>query len=374
MNSLGLYIHVPFCASKCAYCAFTSAPSNNYQPYVKALVKEIEGKAARFSQGRVLDSVYFGGGTPSLLSKEQFALIFEAIRGNFTVFDDCEITVEVNPASADFDKLSFLKEMGVNRVSVGLQCANDNILKTLRRPHGVFQFVSTAEDVKRAGINNFSADVMIGLPSQTLKDVEQTLSLSVEKGASHLSCYALKIERGTPFYKQARSLNLPSDEETADMYDFCLSYLKTKGFARYEISNFAKEGFACRHNLKYWKSRDYLAAGVSAGGFISPLRYQNIKNTDKYIDRINKGERVSYGRRLRKEELIFEYVMMALRLDEGFDTKDFYSRFGVRFEEIYGQKAKALVDRGFLSKAEDKICVPQGKSGVLNSILIELLF
>ncbi len=373
MNSLGLYIHIPFCASKCAYCAFDSAPCSDYQPYVRALVKEIRGKAEGYSKGRILDTVYFGGGTPSLLSKEQFLLIFQEIKRDFSLSGDCEITVEVNPASADFDKLSFLKEQGVNRVSVGLQCANEDILKILRRPHGLAQFAGTAEDVKRAGITNFSADVMIGLPTQKIEDVEQTLSLAVKSGVSHISCYALKVERGTPFYRQRASLSLPCDDETADMYDFCLKYLKERGFGRYEISNFAKEGFACRHNLKYWQSCDYLAAGVSAGGFISPYRYQNIKNTEKYIDKISKGEKVSYGAKLSKDELMFEYIMMALRLDSGFDVKDFCARFG-GFEEYYGQKAKALIEKGFLEKVGDTIRVPKNKSGVLNSVLIELLF
>lgn len=374
MNNLGLYIHIPFCASKCAYCAFNSVVAQDYNPYIKALVGEIEAKAQKYSQGRVLDSIYFGGGTPSLLSQGQFSLIFKTIKSNFTLYKDCEITVEVNPASADFDKLSYLKEEGVNRISLGLQCANDGILKVLRRPHNTKQFTDTLSDIKRAGIENFSADVMIGLPSQTLKDIEKTLDLCVDCGVSHLSCYALKIERGTPFYRQKAHLKLPDDDMSADMYDFCLSYLTHKGLNRYEISNFAKEGYRCRHNLKYWKSLDYLAAGVSAGGFISHYRYQNIKDIDKYIYKIDKGEKVSYGKKLNKEELMFEYLMMALRLDEGFSLTDFKNRFNVSFEEVYGPKAQSLLDKGFLTEKENFISLPQDKSGVLNSILIDLLF
>ncbi|MEG1527837.1 MAG: radical SAM family heme chaperone HemW [Clostridia bacterium] len=371
MTDLALYIHIPFCVSKCIYCNFNSSVCDDYDSYIKALCCEIEQKARNFScRGKKLLSVYFGGGTPSLLSEEQLACIFEAIKSNF-VLEDTEITLEVNPSSANKTKLKRFVELGVNRFSVGLQCANDDILRLIGRPHNTCDFVNTINILHSLSVDNISCDIMLGLPNQTIKDVEDTLKLCLDLNIPHFSCYALKVERGTPIYKM--KLNLPDMDTVVDMYDVCCKVLKNNNINRYEISNYAKPNYACKHNCRYWDYGDYLAVGVSASGFVGKVRYTNIANRQKYISKINSNLPVySSKKHIKGEECYFEYTMLALRREKGLNTQDFFNEFGVDFFAYYKEKLNKLISQGLLINKDGIITATN--LYILNAILVDLLF
>lgn len=355
-NPLGIYIHIPFCRQKCKYCDFNSysGMENMSFSYTDALVREIELSEYK----GILDTVYIGGGTPTYLDAKLIQKIMKAVRENFTLTEDCEITIECNPGTADLKKLRALKDCGINRLSIGLQSDNDEILKTLGRIHTYAEFKDCLFSAAEAGFGNISIDLMFGLPGQTAEIWNETLRRAVKLPISHISAYALKIEPGTPFYTLHKNGNLtvPDDDLSRNMYDDCVKILSENGFERYEISNFAKSEKYSRHNLKYWTGGDYIGFGAGACSRIGLRRFSNLRGIGEYIAAIEK-----YGTAENKSETIInnksdamsEYVFLALRLDSGINKTEFNNKFGIDIYEVFQKPlekhiklTKVLTDSG----------------------------
>ncbi|MBQ7592659.1 MAG: radical SAM family heme chaperone HemW [Clostridia bacterium] len=352
--SLGLYIHIPFCRSKCDYCDFCSFVPNSggiVEHYTDALILQMEDWSDK-CRGYRVDSVYLGGGTPTFLDSRHLGRILNALYDNFSIPRSAEISVECNPATDDFKKLRKLKRAGVNRLSIGLQSANENELRALGRIHTYRQFEETYDNARRAGFENISVDVMYGIPDQTEKSFAHTLSAVTSLAPDHISLYALKIEDGTPFASRRDTLNLPDDDSVYSMYVNAVKYLAARGYERYEISNFAKRGQACLHNLKYWHCDEYLGLGASAHSYFKGERFSTTRNIRDYIDGLEiidsdidiVASRDSVG----SDESMDEYVMLGMRLEEGVNIRDFEGRFGVSFAEKYGHLLDEYVEDGFV--------------------------
>ena len=362
MNKLGLYFHIPFCVSKCAYCSFvSSADVSKMARYHQSILENIDLYSKSF-KNHVVDSVYFGGGTPSVYFKNGVFEILRAVRNGFDVDKNCEITAEANPESLTGDKAREWKECCVNRVSIGLQSADAGLLKILGRRHSVEDFFKAYDGAVSAGIENISADIMLGLPNQTLKNIEETVKVLYKLPfLRHLSAYALKIEAGTPMYNA--ELN---DDMAADMYDLAYNLLNENGFERYEVSNFAKKGYGCRHNLKYWNLDEYLGIGVAAHSYYGGKRYAETNDIDKFIA----GEK-PVCTELNNDDIRTEYVMLKLRLEKGLDLNDYHAKFGNRLEESEG--AQFLLKHGMIGIADGRLFILPDKFYVMNAIILKLI-
>ncbi len=315
MNSVGLYIHFPFCKKKCLYCDFYSGEDLSLiDEYVGSLIGHIENS----SEALPVDTIFFGGGTPSLMSVKQLTGIIDAAKRSFRVSDGCEITVEVNPCTNEKEKLTGYRKAGVNRISIGAQSMTGSELASLGRLHGREDIINTVRDTKNAGIDNISLDFMYGIPNQTEASLENSLNEAISFGVKHISLYGLTIEKNTPFSKVKReSLALPDEETEAQMYFNACRILSDAGFVHYEISNFAKAGYACRHNLKYWRAQEYLGFGPGAHSYFKGVRYSYEKNIAKYIQNPVPSECETIDEREKEAE----YIMLSLRLREGIEYK-----------------------------------------------------
>ncbi|MCQ2354960.1 MAG: radical SAM family heme chaperone HemW [Clostridia bacterium] len=351
---LGLYIHIPFCRSKCEYCDFCSfVPSNSgvVEHYTDALILQMEDWSER-CRGYEIDSIYFGGGTPTYLDMKHFSRIMDAVYGNFHVTRDAEISTECNPATVDFKYLKALRKNHVNRISIGVQSANANELKALGRIHSYEDFVKTYDDARKAGFDNVSVDLMYGIPLQTEESFGKTVSTITSLEPEHLSLYALKIEDNTPFARKRDKLVLPGEDAEYNMYMRAVEYLKTKGYERYEISNFSKRGFASLHNLKYWHCDEYLGLGASASSYFEGQRFVTTRAVRDYIDGLeiidSNIDIVTACDDIGSKESMDEYVMLGMRLEEGVNIADFEDRFSLSFHEKYGKLLDEYVDDGFV--------------------------
>ena len=326
-KSLGLYIHVPFCKGKCLYCDFCSvagADATLMENYVSSLCACIleKAKAARDYE---VDTVYIGGGTPTVLPIRQLSRVLDACFSGYGISKDAEITVECNPATGGEEYFSDMRKMSVNRLSVGLQSANDKELSALGRIHSYKDFVSTFNAARRAGFDNLSLDLMYGIPTQTRESFTKTLESATEMAPEHISAYCLKVEENTPFGKMGGELVLPDDDTVSDMYEFCCSHLEGSGYDRYEISNFARCGRESRHNLRYWQCKEYLGFGAAAHSYFGGERYAFSGNIGAFA----RGEfLVSEREKIDGSERMLEYVMLGLRLSRGISTSDFLLTFG----------------------------------------------
>ena len=372
MKELGLYLHIPFCRQKCLYCDFCSFPKPEAElvaSYVDALCRDIERYADR-CRNRLVDTVYFGGGTPTLLPISEFEKIFSSLAKSFSISDNAEISSECNPATADREYLSALRSLGVNRLSVGLQSANENELRALGRIHTYSDFVELYRNARDAGFENISADLMYGIPEQTQESFKKTLFELVYLAPEHISAYGLKVEEGTPFGKMADRLILPDEDIEYEMYVDCTNYLLKNGYAKYEISNFARAGFESRHNIKYWKGDDYIGLGVSAHSYFEGVRYSNSRDIKGYIAG---ADITDEKRKIPPSEQMTEYTMLGMRMSEGVDILEFRKRFGVDFDSVYGEKLKKYIDGGYVL-ANDK-CRAFSDKGffVSNFILSDIL-
>ena len=333
----GIYVHVPFCKSKCAYCDFASYPKefSKCDLYFACLYKEIKGRSETLKD-YVFDTVYFGGGTPSYVDPKYVIGAMRQIKNYYKIADNAEITIEMNPGTVDENKIKQYEKAGFNRFSVGLQTANDDLLMDIGRIHTKADFVKTAELLKG---KNFSVDIMIGLEGQTTEDIKEAIDLASSAGAKHISSYALKAEEGTPMYGRYLNGDLPSEDEVADEYDFTVKYLAEKGYKRYEVSNFCKDGFYSRHNLNYWKRGEYIGFGVSASSFIKERRFTNTEKIDEYTACIIRGKVAEiFSEDIEGDEREFEYIMLGLRTADGISFADFKNRFGTDFKEKYSKK------------------------------------
>ena len=365
-NSLGLYIHIPFCENKCNYCSFYSfKPSvEQKEKYLQALCTEIKKWGVR--NARPINSIYIGGGTPSLLGECELSSIFSCLRENFEISKDCEITCEVNPNSAN-DFLEHASRLGVNRVSIGIQSANDDELKTLGRLHSFEEAKATVNKAKSLGISNISVDIMLGLPDSSLKSLENSVKSILNLKPNHVSAYILKIEEGTPFGKLGDSLNLPSDDEVSEQYLFLCDLLKKNGYNHYEISNFALDGFESRHNNKYWLCEEYIGIGPSAHSFYEGNRFYYSNSLEEFLlgnepvfDDVGGGEE--------------EFVMLRLRLARGLIFKEFENTFGKTLSQDFFKTAKLLQKNGLVDLNDSKISLTDKGMLVSNSIISKLIY
>lgn len=326
-KKLGVYVHIPFCASKCGYCDFYSlAGCDKLMPrYHNALLQHIRESAPQL-QERFTDSVYFGGGTPSYYGARRICDVFNALKRYGLVYKTAEVTVEANPDSVRYHDLLLLRSEGVNRLSLGAQSANDDILKLIGRRHNWRQVVSTVKRARDAGFDNVSLDLIYGLPSQQREDWADTLMKAIELEPDHLSCYGLKLEEGTPMYSYKGSPILPSDDEQADMYLYTCETLDRYGYRQYEISNFARRGKACRHNLKYWYLRDYMGFGPAAASCVSGVRYTYVSDLKQYISGIQNGDNIlAEYEQVGLLDRAAEYLMLGLRTARGISEKEYHN-------------------------------------------------
>ncbi len=369
-KKLGIYLHVPFCLQKCLYCDFCSFPGYTEEmtdAYVKRLIADIESYSKKV-QGEV-DTVYFGGGTPTLLSERQFDSILHSLNKSFAISAGAEISCECNPATADFEHLKNIRKIGINRLSVGVQSANDRELRALGRAHSFSDFKDLYNDARRAGFENISVDLMYGIPDQTVASFEKTIDALCDCSPEHISAYCLKIEDGTPFGRKKETLSLPNEDEEYDMYMLCNEKLVEYGYNRYEISNFSRPGYESRHNLKYWTGADYLGFGVAAHSYFDGERFSNSRDISAYI----RGEDITEERfKISEKEKIAEYIMLRMRLAAGINCSDFQSRFGVSLFDVVGSLDR-YVEAGYIKK--DAGCVSFTERGVFvsNTILSDIL-
>ena len=334
---LGIYIHVPFCRSKCQYCDFysiTTKDDKHIDGYIDATCAHIKETGALAPAYRV-DTIYFGGGTPSFFGADGMATILSAIRRSFDVANDAEITFEANPDSVSDRLLRRLRSEGFNRVSLGVQTDNDELLKKLNRPHNYAQAVTAVQRIRKAGYKNLSLDLMYGLPGQTLPEWEQTLHRVLTLNPEHISCYGLKVEKGTPLYEYKDICGIPDDDTQADMYLAAVEILKTRGYRQYEISNFAKRGYASRHNLKYWMGGEYLGFGPDASSDFAGKRFKIVRSLSKYIKGIREGGRVLEDvQDIPPRERAGEYLMTRLRTSTGINADEYERLYLLPFAPI----------------------------------------
>jgi len=334
---LGIYVHVPFCRSKCQYCDFYSLTTKDdklMDGYIDAMCKHIKETGALTPAYKV-DTIYFGGGTPSFFGADGMATIMTAIRRNFDVDSAAEITFEANPDSVSDKFLNRMRAEGFNRVSLGIQCDDDEILKKIGRPHDYAQAVSAVQRIRKAGFKNLSVDLMYGLPNQTLNGWKDTLERVLALNPEHISCYGLKLEEGTPMYDYKDFLNLPDDDLQADMYLAATEILRAKSFRQYEISNFARKGLYSRHNMKYWTGGEYLGFGPNASSDFAGRRFTIIRDLQGYIDGIkNGGEVLQDVEDIPLRERAGEYLMMRLRTSAGIIREEYERQYLLPFGPI----------------------------------------
>ena len=360
----GLYIHIPYCVKKCDYCDFVSFCENDsIGRYVSALIREIEMTAQETSSRQEFGTVFFGGGTPSLLSGEQMCRIMDALRENFSVSANAECSMECNPGTATAANLRDYRAAGINRLSIGLQSASDALLKRVGRIHTYVQFSDTLRYARDAGFENIGVDVMHGLPGQTQADYLSTLKTVCDTGVTHVSAYALTLAEGTPLDERVSSGEtiLPDEDDVADMQDAGIEYLESRGYLRYEISNFARPGFECLHNLNYWENGEYLGLGVAAHSAVRLrqwTRYSNVETLKEYFRLVERGRRpLQETIRLYPADEMFECVMLGLRLVRGVERAAFRERFGADMAQVYPEAMEKLRARGWVEETEERIAL-----------------
>lgn len=360
----GLYLHIPYCVKKCDYCDFVSFPDDGaIGEYVALLAREIELTARAGLCKSAFDTVYFGGGTPSLLGGEQMQTLMETLRAAFQIEADAECSMECNPGTATPQNLRAYRAAGINRLSIGLQTSCDSLLRSVGRIHTFLQFRDTLRAARDAGFENISVDVMHGLPGQTQRAYLDTLKAVCDENVRHLSAYALTLAEDTPLGVRVMEgkTKLPAADAVADMQDAGIDYLESRGYRRYEISNFSQPGYECRHNLNYWRNGEYLGLGVAAHSAVRLhewTRYANVETLKEYARLVGKGKRpVREIIRLFPADEMFECVMLGLRLTDGVDRAAFVERFGVDMADSYPSAMEQLRSRGWVTETGASIAL-----------------
>lgn len=375
-DSFGLYIHIPFCKSKCKYCDFYSIKTckNNMDEYINNLKEEIKLYSTKLTVRKV-KTIYIGGGTPSTLSLENVNDILKTISNNFVIKDGIEITIEANPESLDKDKIIGYKQAGINRLSLGVQSFLNKELAFLGRIHEVEESLNTIEIINKY-FNNYNIDLIFAIPGQTFEEFKQSLNQAIELNPPHISLYNLQIEEGTTLYKKLENneINKISEELDYKMYNFAIEKLKENSFKHYEISNFAKKGYESKHNLIYWDYKPYLGLGPSAHGFNGSNRYYNIQDITLYNKELsNYNLPVEEIVELSKNELITERIIMGLRLKKGINKSSFKSRFGISLTELYGDTINKLEKENLIHVDDEKITLTKKGLNLGNITLAEFL-
>ena len=343
MEELGIYIHIPFCKQKCFYCDFCSFANKNEMQgkYVETVINEI--KNITHKEKYTVTTIYLGGGTPSILNPNYIKNILQEIKSSFEILDDAEITIEINPGTVNEEKLKRYKEYGINRLSIGLQSANDKILKNIGRIHDYKQFEETFFYARKCGFRNINVDLMIGLPTQAIEDVKQTLEKIIQKNPEHISVYSLIIEEGTIIEKliNENKLQLPDEETERIMYWTVVNKLKENGYNQYEISNFSKKTYESKHNTNCWKQKQYIGLGTSAHSYLNKKRYSNTNNIEEYIKNIqenNISKNITIHEEQTEESTMNEYMLLGLRMIQGININEFKQKFKtdptIKYKEI----------------------------------------
>lgn len=392
---VSLYIHIPFCAVKCKYCDFLSFDGESYGTmlrYVESLCQEIQ-LYEPVASDYLVRSIFIGGGTPSMLDEALIANIMAYIRKTFNIVRDAEITIEANPGTLRHQKLTGYKTVGINRISIGLQSADDEMLKKLGRIHNFDQFVASYNAARRAGFKNINVDIMSGLPGQTIHSYVETLSKVIEFGPEHISAYSLSVEEGTPLSKDKELLaTIPTEIIDRRMYEVTKKLLAANGYDRYEFSNYARSGYECKHNMVYWTGGEYIGFGLGASSYFQGKRFNNMRCLGEYIS-VMEGTREKYSttdnmeflydevtRKLREnittmyiDSRMEEFMFLGLRMTCGVSRADFEERFKKDIYEVYGTVIKKYIDMGMMAEIDDRIILTDEGIDVSNVILADFL-
>lgn len=357
MKKLGIYVHIPFCKRKCNYCDFYSIKWSDEveNRFITALIKEIKSSN---DMNRIVDTIFFGGGTPTIIKPENMGKIIEEIKNTFTVDENSEISIEANPNTLTAENLSMYKKIGINRLSIGVQSLNDDILKKIGRLHNSNEALEAIDRARTYGYDNLNIDIMFNIPGQTILDIEDTINKIIKRNVKHISFYSLKLEKGTPMYlmEKDNKIIMPEEDVERDMYYAGRSIMEQKGIMQYEISNFARDGFECKHNLKYWNQEEYLGFGPSAHSFLNNERFSNPSDINLYCDN---AEQNNFNKTIQEvldeDALIFEYIMLKLRLTSGLDTNKFKEKFNFDFNDKYEKQVKYLMSNNLVEYCDNNI-------------------
>ena len=388
-KELELYVHIPFCVRKCAYCDFLSAPADAQERtlYIDALTEEIRARKNDFTAYRV-STIFLGGGTPSILEGDDSARIFRALQENFDISDDAEITMEVNPGTVTEEKAASWRKSGVNRLSIGLQSADDRELKMLGRIHTYREFLDTWKIVREAGFENVNVDLISAIPGQNLRSWSETLRKAADLGPEHISAYSLIVEEGTPFYERYGDGSgedenkgnhlppLPDEDTEREMYKATEKILAEYGYHRYEISNYSKTGYECRHNLGYWERKEYLGLGLGASSLISECRFHNTADMGKYLRLYeNAGTDICEDiEHLSVEDQMEEFMFLGLRKTVGISVDDFRKAFGKEIREVYGEQMRKLEEQRLIEYSGNRVRLTERGTDISNYVFSEFMF
>lgn len=377
-ESISIYIHIPLCVQKCAYCDFASFPGRISQrgAYIEAVCCEMRAQAAFFGRRRV-KTVFLGGGTPTLLTGAQVQALMDTLRECFDLAPDAEITMEGNPGTLTAQNLAAYRAAGVNRLSLGVQSFDDGLLRAIGRIHTAAQAKEAVRLAREAGFERLNLDLMYGLPGQTVSQWAQTLEEAIALSPGHLSCYSLILEEGTPLYAQAEAgtcAPLPDEDALCDMDDVTERMLAQAGYAQYEVSNYAKPGEACRHNVVYWECEPYLGLGLAAHSDMDGRRFYNPGDWEAYLSlaRSQSAQREQEGEATH-EERMFERMMMGLRMNRGVDCERFARDFGVQPESVWPEAIARFTSGGLMERCGERLRLTQRGMQLMNSVLVELM-
>lgn len=364
-----IYVHFPFCERKCAYCDFVSfkCDDNVKEKYVERIIEEIKHKREKYTE--TVSSIYFGGGTPTCVNAKLLCNVLDSIKANFEICENAEITIEGNPATFDEDKLIELKECGFNRFSVGVQSFNDAELKSVERIHSGADAENACKLLAKV-FENYSLDLMLGLPNQTIKSLENSIERAIALEPKHISCYMLKVEKNTPLEKLVKNKQvvIPDDDTVADFYDFAVKKFEARGYMQYETSNFAKCGYHSRHNMAYWEMQNYLGIGISSHSLVERKRFYNDENLSEYI---KCGETELLEETLSDEDFEKEYIMLALRLNRGINLEDYIEKFNENFTVKYSSAIDKT--KNYIDITDNSISIKQKYFSVASSVIIEFM-
>lgn len=376
MDKISLYIHIPFCAQKCLYCDFPSFARKDHlrKAYIEALNKEIISLREKHNNLEI-NTIFIGGGTPSVLEADELECLLKEV-AKLNMAKEVEYSMECNPGNLTEEKLEVMKKYGVNRISMGLQAKQDNLLKGLGRIHNYKTFKENFLLAKKVGFNNINVDLMFGLPNQSLNEWEETLREIISLEPAHISAYSLIIEEGTAFYNlyENDKLKLPTEEEERKMYHLAKKILEENGFNQYEISNYAKEGKECRHNLAYWNMDNWIGVGSAAASYINGKRIKNISSVEEYINSIkDKGEAVEEIINNSKNDNMEEFMFMGLRKINGIDENEFKNRFSMNINYVYGEILNKYIGEGLLIRESGRIFLSEKGIEISNVIMADFL-
>lgn len=371
-QQMEIYVHIPFCVRKCDYCDFLSGPWTRevQSAYVEAVLREIDATDVT----KEVSSVFFGGGTPSLLPAGQLIRILERLAEHFTISEHAEISLEANPGTVTKESLSAYRTAGFNRISFGCQSLCAEELKRLGRIHTAEDFLESYQMAREAGFSNINVDLMSALPGQTFQSWEKTLRQAAALGPEHISAYSLILEEGTKFYDNRETLDLPDEDTERMMYEKTAEILLEYGYRQYEISNYAKNGYACRHNVGYWKRVPYLGIGLGSASLIGECRYRNTTDMQTYLRMSHDPSLIRRDiEHLSEREQMEEYMILGLRMTEGISLKEFYEQFGVTAEEVYGEVFEKYKKLALLEETEGRIRLTGNGVSLSNVVLADFL-